>query len=43
MQTLERLATDRGLLLRLHREASGRMIKTWHDYAADIAASLTAV
>jgi glycosyltransferase involved in cell wall biosynthesis len=37
---LERMATDPALLARLRREASEREIKTWQDYAAELAGRL---
>jgi glycosyltransferase involved in cell wall biosynthesis len=42
-RALERMATDRGLLARLRQEARARTIKTWQDYANDVAGQLLAL
>jgi len=43
MQCLETMATDQELLSRLRRDACSRRIRTWQDYADDIAGGLAAV
>jgi glycosyltransferase involved in cell wall biosynthesis len=43
MLAMERMATDHVLLAALRKEAAERMIKTWEDYAKDIASHLRAL
>jgi len=43
MQAVETLAADRELLARLRREACSRKIKTWRDYADEMADRLARI